>query len=238
MKTKEELLAENKHDFDSLVSVMSALRGEGGCPWDIEQTHKSVRKCLIEETYEVVEAIDKEDSALLREELGDLMFQAVFHAQIEDEENRFDIYDVVHDVTRKMITRHPHVFATTKVSSSDEVLVNWDNIKKEEKQIASPADALKRVPPYLPALMRAQKIQGKAKNKYGYGIKSEEDAVKIVATSFGGNSSFNDEDLKNGLFALCALAEMKGIDLEALLSHRTDAFISEFENKGGQDSLA
>lgn len=235
MKNREELLAENKHDFESLVSVMAALRGEGGCPWDIEQTHTSVRKCLIEETYEVVEAIDKEDSALLREELGDLMFQAVFHAQIEAEENRFDIYDVVHDVTRKMITRHPHVFATTKVSSSDEVLVNWDNIKKEEKQIASPAEALKRVPPYLPSLMRSQKIQGKAKNKYGYGIQSEDDAKNAVLTSFCDNSSFDEEDLKSGLWALCSLAEMKGIDLEALLSQRTDEFISEFENSESQD---
>ncbi len=231
MKTKEELLAENKHDFDSLVSVMAALRGDGGCPWDIEQTHTSVRKCLIEETYEVVEAIDKNDSDLLREELGDLMFQAVFHAQIEAEENRFDVYDVVHDVTHKMITRHPHVFATTKVSSSDEVLVNWDNIKKEEKQIASPAEALKRVPPYLPSLMRAQKIQGKAKNKYGYGIQSEDDAKNAVLESFCDNSAFNEENLKSGIWALCALAEMRGIDLEALISHRTDDFIEEFEEQ-------
>lgn len=232
MKTKDRLLAENKHNFDSLVSVMAALRGEGGCPWDIEQTHKSVRKCLIEETYEVVEAIDKEDSDLLREELGDLMFQAVFHAQIEDEENRFNIYDVVHDVTRKMITRHPHVFATTKVSSSDEVLVNWDNIKKEEKQIASPAEALKRVPPYLPALMRAQKIQGKAKNKYSYGIQSEDEAKKQVLASLNSESEFSEKDIQRALWALCSLSEMKGIDLEALLSKKTDEFICEFENNG------
>lgn len=120
LKTKSELLKENKHDFNSLVSVMAALRSEGGCPWDIEQTHSSVRKCLIEETYEVIEAIDKHDPALLREELGDLMFQVVFHARIEDEEGRFNIDDVVHDITHKMITRHPHVFAETVVSDSED----------------------------------------------------------------------------------------------------------------------
>ena len=119
MKNKLELLKEDKHDFDSLVSVMAALRSEGGCPWDMEQTHSSVRKCLIEETYEVIEAIDKNDALLLREELGDLLFQVVFHARIEDEEGRFTIDDVVHDITHKMITRHPHVFADTVVADSD-----------------------------------------------------------------------------------------------------------------------
>ena len=133
MKTKAELLKEEKHDFDSLVSVMDAIRSEGGCPWDMEQTHKSVRKCLIEETYEVIEAIDKDNSALLREELGDLLFQIVFHARIEKEEGRFEIDDVINDITHKMIVRHPHVFADTVVKDSDEVIVNWDNIKKEEK---------------------------------------------------------------------------------------------------------
>ena len=231
MKTKEELLAENKHDFDSLVSVMAALRGEGGCPWDIEQTHSSVRKCLIEETYEVVEAIDKDDSVLLREELGDLMFQAVFHAQIEAEEERFDIYDVIHDVTHKMISRHPHVFAATKVSSSDEVLVNWDNIKKEEKKIVSPAEALKRVPPYLPALLRAQKIQGKARTKYGYGISDEVSATESLRAAFGDGSNLSESDIVDGIWSLCALCEMRGIDLEAVLSHKTDDFIDHFEKR-------
>ena len=105
MKTKAELLKEEKHDFESLVSVMDALRSEGGCPWDMEQTHKSVRKCLIEETYEVIEAIDKDNSALLREELGDLLFQIVFHARIEKEEGRFEIDDVINDITHKMIVK-------------------------------------------------------------------------------------------------------------------------------------
>ncbi|MBE6587199.1 MAG: nucleoside triphosphate pyrophosphohydrolase [Ruminococcaceae bacterium] len=231
MKTKEELLKEKKHDFDSLVSVMEALRGEGGCPWDMEQTHTSVRKCLIEETYEVIEAIDKDDSRLLREELGDLMFQVVFHAQIEKEEERFDISDVIHDITHKMIVRHPHVFADTVVADSDEVIVNWDNIKKEEKHFASPAEVLKRVPPYMPALLRAEKVQGKALSKFSYGYKTEDEAWDAVEASLKAGAQSRGEDIGKALFALCAAAEMRGLDLEAILSGCTDSFISSFEDK-------
>ncbi len=229
MKTKEQLLSEKKHDFDSLVSVMAALRGEGGCPWDIEQTHTSVRKCLIEETYEVIEAIDKNDPVLMQEELGDLMFQVVFHAQIEAEKESFDIEDVIHDITHKMIVRHPHVFADTLVSNSDDVIVNWDNIKKEEKNFATPSEVLKRVPPYMPALLRAEKVQGKALSKFSFGVSNEKDAWSIVSSSLEKGINTSDEEIGNALFALCAAAEMRGLDLEALLSAKTDGFINEFE---------
>jgi len=216
MKTKLELLKEEKHDFDSLTSVMEALRGEGGCPWDIEQTHTSVRKCLIEETYEVIEAIDKDDPALMCEELGDLLFQIVFHAQIEKELKRSTIDDVVHGITHKMIIRHPHVFADTQVSSSDEVIVNWDNIKKEEKHFASPSEVLKRVPPFMPALLRAEKVQGKAISKFGYGIADESDAWNIVKETVSKGESCTEEDFGTALFALCSAAEYRGIDLGAV----------------------
>ncbi len=230
MKTKLELLKEEKHDFDSLVSVMEALRGEGGCPWDIEQTHKSVRKCLIEETYEVIEAIDKDDPELFCEELGDLMFQVVFHAQIEKEEGRSSIDDVIHGITHKMIVRHPHVFADTQVANSDEVIVNWDNIKKEEKRLESPSDVLKRVPPYMPALLRAEKVQGKALSKFGYGYADEKAAWDKLAPFANKREDCDENDIAEALFALCSAAEMRGLDLEALLSERTDRFISDFEN--------
>lgn len=228
MKTKSELIIEEKHDFDSLVSVMAALRSEGGCPWDMEQTHSSVRKCLIEETYEVIEAIDKNDPELLCEELGDLMFQALFHARIEEEEGRFNIDDVIHGITHKMIIRHPHVFGDTEVSSSSEVLVNWDNIKKEEKNIKDPLDSLKRVPPHLPALLRAQKIQGKAKSKLGLEIVDEKEAFEKV-TEVLKNDELSEKDYAEILFAVCAAGENRGFDLEALLSNRTDEFVSDAE---------
>ena len=231
MKTKEELLKEEKHDFNSLVSVMDALRSEGGCPWDMEQTHKSVRKCLIEETYEVIEAIDKDNSALLREELGDLLFQVVFHARIEKEEGRFEIDDVINDITHKMIVRHPHVFADTVVKNSDEVIVNWDNIKKEEKNFVSPAEVLKRVPPFMPALLRAQKVQGKALSKFSYGYQNEDEAWDAALESLKGGKDTSDKEIGKALFALCSAAEMRELDLEAILSGFTDSFISSYENK-------
>lgn len=228
-KTKEQLLSEEKHDFDSLVSVMAALRSDGGCPWDMEQTHSSVRKCLIEETYEVIEAIDKDDAVLMREELGDLLFQVVFHARIEDEKGSFNMGDVIHDITHKMIVRHPHVFAETVVADSNEVIVNWDNIKKKEKNFDSPSQVLKRVPPYMPALLRAEKVQGKALSKFSYGIQNEGDAWDIVASSLCDGVDTTDENIGKALFALCSAAEMRGLDLEAMLSQNTDRFIQKYE---------
>ena len=229
MKTKLELLKEDKHDFNSLVSVMVALRSEGGCPWDMEQTHSSVRKCLIEETYEVIEAIDKNDPSLLREELGDLMFQVVFHARIEDEEGRFNIDDVVHDITHKMITRHPHVFAETVVSDSDEVIVNWDNIKREEKSLDSPVDILKRVPPYMPALLRAEKVQGKALKKFNYGIATSDEAMFTIENAV--KNGLDRDNIGDLLMGLTAYAEMQELDLEEILTNRINTFIEGVENK-------
>ena len=149
------LLACERYSFDDLVLVVSILRGEGGCPWDREQTHKSIRKDFIEETYEVIEAIDTEDPVLLREELGDVMLQVTFHAQIEKEEGRFDIDDVANDICAKLIHRHPHVFGELKLDNSAEVLKNWDKIKGVEKQRITLTDKLRSIPPMLPALMRA-----------------------------------------------------------------------------------
>ena len=226
MKNKQEIINEKKHDFDSLRSVMALLRGKGGCPWDREQTHASIRKCLIEETYEVVEAIDTEDAALLREELGDLLFQAVFHARIEEEKGSFTIEDVVHDITAKMIHRHPHVLGAGDAKNSDQVLQKWEEIKSQEKQIESVAQSLRRVPPYLPALLRAQKIQCKARKKLAFGYTSCEDALAAAVSAKGVDLA---SELAEKVFALCAAAEMEGIDLEAALSHRCDAFIDSVE---------
>src|SRR5699024_3692658 len=122
-----------KYDINDLLNIMEILRGEQGCPWDKEQTHASMRKDMIEEAYEVCEAIDLDDKALLKEELGDVLLQVVHHARIEQEQGSFDFSDVCDGICKKLIVRHPHVFADTQVSSTDQVLTNWEQIKQETK---------------------------------------------------------------------------------------------------------
>lgn len=211
MKNKDVLLTEEKHDFDSLVSIMDILRSDGGCPWDIEQTHHSIRKCLIEETYEVVEAIDSNDSKLLREELGDLLFQVMFHSRIESENSNFDIYDVIDDICSKMVYRHPHVFGTVEANTPDDVSKNWDDLKKKEKNYNKVSDSLKKVPPSLPALLKAQKVISKAEDRVGYTVD---------------NAGISGETIPEKVFLLCSEAARKGIDLEKELNLVTDKFIS------------
>lgn len=162
IRTVQELLRESRHDFHSLVSVMQILRAPGGCPWDREQTHESIRADFIEETYEVIEAIDTSDPVLLQEELGDVLLQVVFHARISEEAGEFNIDDVIHDITAKLIHRHPHVFADVVADTPEQVLTNWEQIKTEEKHRVGLAGSLAAVPPSLPALMRAQKLVKKA----------------------------------------------------------------------------
>ena len=146
-------------EFYKLVQVMKRLRGKKGCPWDHEQDHESLRPYLLEETYEVLEAIDKQDDEEMSEELGDLLLQIVFHAQIAAERGKFTIDDVARKIVEKLERRHPHVFGKTKVSGSDEVLQNWEEIKKDEGKVS----VLAGVPDHLPALLRARRVQEKAK---------------------------------------------------------------------------
>ena len=141
---------------------METLRGEDGCPWDLEQTHKSLKRNLIEECYEVLEAIDEEDDYKLTEELGDVLFQVVFHAQLGKEDGYFNINDIVKFITEKMIRRHPHIFGDTEVNNTSEVLDNWDKIKQNENNFKTYTEELEHVPKNLPALLRADKVQAKA----------------------------------------------------------------------------
>ncbi|MBR4013377.1 MAG: MazG family protein, partial [Clostridia bacterium] len=149
----KELLARERYHFDDLVTVVEVLRSEVGCPWDREQNHKSIRKDFIEETYEVIEAIDTDNPELLREELGDVMLQVVFHARIEEEQESFNIDDVANDICVKLIHRHPHVFGEVIAETSEKVLSNWEKIKSEEKERRTVTDKLRSIPPMLPALM-------------------------------------------------------------------------------------
>ena len=159
---KITMLNKERYSFNDLVDIVTILRGEGGCPWDREQDHKSIRDDLIEETYEVIEAIDTEDPVLLREELGDVLLQIVFHAGIEEDAGRFDIDNVANDICAKLIHRHPHVFGDVSVENTEQVLSNWEQIKSEEKERVTVTDKLRSIPPMLPALMRATKVGKKA----------------------------------------------------------------------------
>lgn len=234
-KDAQILLKEDKHDFFSLVRVMALLRSENGCPWDKEQTHESIRANMIEETYEVIEAIDNKDPVLLREELGDALLQIVFHARISEEAGEFTVDDVIHDICAKLIHRHPHIFADVQADTSEEVLSNWEAIKTEEKQRVGLSGTLASVPPALPALMRAQKM---VKKSIKAGIEPKlSDVSAGIAESVSGMSAAIAADDNNGvaeylgraLWQLSAVAQERGLDAEKLLSDRCVNYLKEVE---------
>ena len=161
-KMFKEFVKKPKHTIDDLLYIIEILRGPDGCPWDREQNHRSIRNNFIEETYEAVEAIDKDDPELLKEELGDVLLQVVFHSRMEQEANVFDFSDVCDEVCKKLILRHPHVFSDFDAKTSDAVLDNWEKIKQKTKGQKLQADALLSVPKVFPALIRSQKVQKRA----------------------------------------------------------------------------
>jgi tetrapyrrole methylase family protein/MazG family protein len=235
-QTAKELLKESRHGFDSLVRVMELLRLPGGCPWDREQTHESIRANFIEETYEVIEAIDTADPVLLREELGDVLLQVVFHARISEEAGDFRIDDVIHDVTEKLIRRHPHIFADVEAETSEEVLANWEQIKTEEKQRIGLAGSLASVPPSLPALMRAQKLMKKAAKA---GIRP--DSAALARAISDTSAALADALIKGDAaavallsghlsFLTAAAAQISGADTEEQLSGECKRFEAVLTN--------
>lgn len=230
-KKVEYILSRDRYDFYDLCAILDILRGEGGCPWDIEQTHESIRKNFIEETYEVVEAIDSKDVNLLREELGDVMLQVVFHTQMEKEIGNFDINDVTNDVCAKLVHRHPHIFGDVKTENSAEVLANWEAIKNVEKSRETMYDKLSSVPPMTPSLMRASKVAKKSgeykecTNKELLGkIKSAVDKMSETP------ENIKENDMGELLFLLGALSSKSGIDAEEVLFKKTNAFIEKYKN--------
>lgn len=226
---KNKLKNEQKHDFNSLRELVEVLRSEGGCPWDREQTHASIRADIIEETYEVIEAIDNSNPTLLREELGDVMFQVIFHSRIEEEEGRFTVEEVVHDICDKMIVRHPHVFGTVEVSDTGEVLDNWDKIKKEEKSRKTARQSMEAVPKQLPTLMRVQKIAKKArKDAYDFGTDTDLAGKLLALTAKLAVSTNEDEKqaLLNDIIFWSAV--MSKTDTEKAVGDLTDEFIKNY----------
>ncbi len=223
------------YNVEDLIDIVEILRSPEGCPWDREQDHKSIRRDFLEETYEVIEAINKNDKELLLEELGDVLLQVVFHTQIEREQGTFQLNDVADGVCKKMIERHPHVFGEVKADTSAEVLENWDAIKKQTKKQKSQTESMLSIPREFPALMRADKVQKKAA-KVGFDWDSIDGAFDKVSeelnelkTAVKNNDCENmHEELGDLLFSVVNVSRFIGVDSEESLTGATDKFIDRF----------
>ncbi|RLJ70993.1 tetrapyrrole methylase family protein/MazG family protein [Hydrogenivirga caldilitoris] len=214
-----------KRTFEELVKVMEELRSK--CPWDREQTHESLKKYLIEEAYEVLDAIDSKDDEKLKEELGDLLLQPVFHAQIAKERGAFNIYEVIDNLVKKLIERHPHVFGD---ANPEEVLKNWEKKKMEGRE-----SVLEGIPKHLPALMRSQKLQDKA-SQVGFDFtdisqvfeKIEEEINELKESLEKGDRNNIKHEIGDILTAVVELARFVGVDAEEALQEANDRFIRRF----------
>ena len=229
-----------QYGYEDFLEIMRLLRAPGGCPWDREQTHSSIRRNFLEETYEVLDAIDRDDPHAMCEELGDVLMQVVFHAQIEAEAGRFTMDDVVDGVAKKLVYRHPHVFGGTMAAdTSEQVLVNWEALKRKEKGQRSTADAVEAVPHTLPALWRAEKIQSKtAKAGFDWSgalsalDKLEEEVRELRAALESGAAADSPhgvrEEIGDALFIAAKIAQMSGVDPEDALHRSCDKFDARF----------
>ncbi|NTU41757.1 MAG: nucleoside triphosphate pyrophosphohydrolase [Nitrospirales bacterium] len=221
--------------FQRLLDIMAALRAENGCPWDREQTRESLKPFLIEETYEVLEAIDEGDPKMIREELGDLLFQIVFHCRIAQERGEFTAEDVIAGIAGKMTARHPHVFGSERFETSEEVVRQWDQRKKEEgKQRES---VLEGIPRELPALMRAQRIQARA-SRVGFDWQRVEDVMEKLEEELGEfraalekkDQQEIEDELGDVFFSLVNISRFVGVNPEDALRKTISKFISRFRH--------
>lgn len=225
----------DRYNIDDLIEIVTLLRAPGGCPWDREQTHESIRKNFIEETYEVIEAINKNSTEGLKEELGDVLLQVALHTEMEREKGNFDFDDVCNDICQKLVIRHPHVFCDVNAENSEEALKSWDEVKKQTKGNKTQSQSLMDVPVELPALMRAQKVQSRAA-KVGfdwdtidgaYDKVAEEINELKIAINHNSQSEIEDE-LGDVLFSMVNVSRFLKVDSEEALKGATDKFISRF----------
>lgn len=232
-----EFEIKNRYDIGDLLEIIKVLRAPGGCPWDAEQTHTSIKKNFIEETYEVVEAINKNNSDMLREELGDVLLQIVMHTEMEREQGGFCFEDVVDEVVKKLVARHPHVFGDVVAENSSQALESWNEAKSRLKGEKNKTQSMQSVPRELPALMRAQKVQHKA-SKAGFDWQSADGAfdklyeeineLKIAMNQ--GDSSLIEDEFGDVLFSCVNIARFINVDSEEALTKSTDKFISRFSS--------
>ncbi|NMA67251.1 MAG: nucleoside triphosphate pyrophosphohydrolase [Clostridiaceae bacterium] len=229
-------MKKDRYTYEDLLKIMERLRSPNGCPWDREQDHKTLKRYLIEEAYEVLEAIDEERPDKLCDELGDLLLQVIFHAQIAKENKKFDMDDVVHGICAKMISRHRHVFGEEEAETSDDVMKIWENIKKKEKGFMTQTQVLKDVPANLPALMRSYKVQQKA-SQVGFDWddindafkKIEEEALELKEAYEKDNKADMEEELGDLLFAVVNVSRFMNVQPELALSATVNKFIRRFE---------
>ena len=223
-------LPERLNQFDTLVDIVARLRGPGGCPWDREQTHASLREALLEECYEVLEALDEGDAKRLGEELGDLLMQVVLHAQIAAEAGEFELGDVIRSINSKLVQRHPHVFGSLKVKDAGEVLINWEALKKKERETGT--SMLANVPKQLPALSYSQDIQSRVA-RVGFDWEDIEGIIDKLAEEV---SEFQQADSQEKrarefgdlLFTLVNMARRLGVDSESALREANKRFYRRF----------
>lgn len=226
----------DKYTVEDLLAIIRRLREPDGCPWDKVQTHHSIKKSLIEETYEAIDALDFGSDRDFANELGDVLMQVAFHSVLAEERNAFDFDDVLKEVCDKLITRHTHVFGDDKAGNAEEALTNWEKNKKEEKSIETYTGVLRDVPKYLPSLMRAEKIQKKAKS-FGFDWDNADDAYKKVEEECGevmeayreGDAAHIREEYGDLLFAVVNLGRFLGVDGETALAAASEKFINRFE---------
>lgn len=229
-----DFLYKDHYDVNDLKKLVKVLRSPEGCPWDREQTHASITRDFIEEVYEVVEAISENSTEHLKEELGDVLLQVVFHADIEEDAGRFTLEDAADGVCKKLILRHPHVFSDVTAETSEEVLKNWDDIKRKEKNQETVTGAMKAVATSLPALWRAEKVQKKAA-KAGFDWDSVDGALDKLQEEIAelreaiAKGEGIDEEMGDLLFSAVNASRLLKRDPEAVLTAATDKFIARFE---------
>ena len=224
-----------KYDLADFIRIIDVLRSPGGCPWDIKQTHESLKRNAVEEAWEVCDAIDEGSMEHLREELGDLLMQVIFHASIEKEKGGFDLDDVSDEAVKKLVHRHPHVFADTKADTPEEVLANWDAIKRADRGQKSVASAMDGIPKGLPGLMRSEKIQNKAA-KLGFDWPNVTGALDKLREEVGElqeGIDANDlenikEELGDVLFSAVNVARFYKLDSEEIMRAACEKFIRRF----------
>lgn len=226
---------EKKYNINDLLKIMEILRSPNGCPWDRVQTHESIKKSMIEESYEAIDALDKGDDKAFANELGDVLLQVVFHAQIAKERGAFNFDDIINEICTKLITRHTHVFGKDKAGNEDEALTNWEKNKKKEKGLKTYTDMLKDVPHYYPALMRAEKVQKKAKG-VGFDwqdisdvydkVYEEIDELKEAVTDQ--DEIKTEEEYGDFLFAAVNLGRFLNVTPEIALAKASEKFINRF----------
>lgn len=224
-----------KYTTDDLLKIIRILRGENGCPWDKVQTHDSIKKSLIEESYEAIDALDAGDDKMFANELGDVLMQVAFHSVLAEERGAFSYEDVVYEICNKLITRHTHVFGEDKTADETEALEVWERNKKKEKGLKTDTDTLRDVPKSLPALMRAEKVQKKAAavnfdwdSIDGAADKLYEEIDEVKAAVRSGAADKIDEEIGDMLFAAVNVSRFAGVCPETSLSGATAKFIGRF----------